>query len=218
MAFRDSSNDNPAMSKSTKDIRKQILDTARVHLRRFGGQKMTVVEIARSLGMSHANVYRFFRGKTGILDALVDEWLAKVESFFAPLMARPSSAAERIESIVLELHRARREKLKKDAKFYEAFVRLIATRPEAVAEREKRVFEVFRKLISEGVAAGEFPKLDCNKAATALEDATGIFLHPLMIPAILNEMTEDRARQVVRYLLAGFAGAGAKGSNRKTTK
>jgi AcrR family transcriptional regulator len=206
------------MSKTIKDIRKQILETARVHLRRFGGQKMTVVEIARSLGMSHANVYRFFKGKTAIMDALMDEWLAKVEAFFFPIVKRRASAAERIESIVLELHRARREKLKKDAKFYEAFVRLIATRPEAVAERERRVFEVFRKLIGEGVAAGEFPKLDCNKAATALEDATGIFLHPLMIPAILNDVTEARARRVVRYLLAGFAGSGAKSSNRKTAK
>jgi len=189
---------------ATKDMRKQILDTAMVHLRRFGEQKMTVVEIARSLEMSHANVYRFFKGKADIVDALIDEWLAKVEAFLAPIVRRPVSAAKRIESVVLELHRKRREKLRTDAEVYESFLRLIANRPEAVAKREQKIFEVFRLLISEGIEAGEFPPLNCDEAATALEDATGIFLHPLMIPAILNEMTEARAKQVVRYLLAGF--------------
>lgn len=194
----------PAKRKPARDTRKRILDTARVHLRRFGEQKMTVVNIARSLGMSHANIYRFYSGKDALIDALMDEWLAKVEALLSPIAERKAPASRRIEAIVLELHRKRKEKLRTDRRFYEAFRRLISTRPETIAKRDRKIFDVFSKLIASGVQAGEFPPLDCDEAAGALEDATGIFLHPLTIPAILNEMTEDRVRRVVRYLLAGF--------------
>lgn len=198
------------MSAPTIDAtRQRILDTARAHLRRFGEDRMTVVEIARSMKMSHANIYRFFGSKAQIVDALVDEWLAKVEAFLEPIAARPGSAAERIEAVVLELHERRREKLRTDAEVYESFRRAIASRPDAVAKREQKIFQVFRRLIEQGRAGGEFQLEDCDAAAMALEDATAIFLHPLMIPAILNEMTEDRARQVVRCLLAGFSSGAA---------
>lgn len=207
-----------AKRKPSKDIRKRILETAQAHLRRFGVKKMTVVEIARSLGMSHANIYRFFSGKSAIVDALMDEWLAKVEALLTPIAERAATAAERIEAVVLELHRKRTEKLRNDARFYEAFRSLISTRPEAMEKRDRKIFDVFRRLIADGVQAGEFPPLDCDEAAGALEDATGIFLHPLTIPAILNDLTEDRVRRVVRYLLAGFIHSGTRPPGKKVRR
>ena len=204
-----------AKRKPVRDVRKNILEMARDHLRRLGAQKMTIVEIARSLGMSHANVYRFFSGKSEIVDALMDEWLAKVETLLAPIEQRKAPASERIEAVVLELHRRRTEKLRTDGRFYEAFRSLISTRPKAIEKRDRKIFDVFRRLIAAGVEAGEFPPLDCDDAAGALEDGTGIFLHPLTIPAILNELTEDRVRRVVRYLLAGFVQLGTKTVRKK---
>src|SRR5258708_5646242 len=68
--------------------RQLIIETARAHLRRFGENKVTVVDIARSLGMSHANVYRFFPSKSGILDAVIDEWLAKMEALMESIAQR----------------------------------------------------------------------------------------------------------------------------------
>jgi hypothetical protein len=85
-----------------------------------------------------------------------------------------------------------------------ALLRLIVTRPRAVDKRERKIFEVFRNLINEGVQAGEFFPVNCDDSATALEDGTGVFLHPLMIPAIVNEIADTRARHVVGYLPAGF--------------
>ena len=76
--------------------RQLILDTAKALLRRHGEGNLTVVDIARATGMSHANVYRFFRTKAGILDAIIDEWLSKVEAFVEAIAQRPNTAAERL--------------------------------------------------------------------------------------------------------------------------
>jgi AcrR family transcriptional regulator len=192
-------------SPPSDDTRKRIIEEARAQLRRFGQDKLTVVDIARALGMSHANVYRFFKTKAEILDAVIDDWLARVEALVEGIAEQPGTAAERLEAIVLEIHRKRRRKLQTDAEVYESFRRMIEKRPDAVAKRQEKIFNVFKKLIELGIRCDEFTKVDADVAARTLEDATAIFLHPLIMPATLNERTEDRARNVVRAVLASIS-------------
>lgn len=184
-----------------EDTRKLILDTAKSLLRRFGEDKLTVVDIARALHMSHANVYRFFKGKSEILDAITNEWLLRVEMFVEEIAGRPASAAQRIEAVVLELHRKRRQKLIEDAEVYETYRRVVELRPDVVAQRRERIVVVFKKLIEEGIQAGEFAPANVEEAATVLKDASTLFLHPLLIPTELSTDTEARARHVVVYIL-----------------
>jgi len=107
-------------------------------LRRYGNDKLTVVDIARSLNMSHANVYRFFKTKSDILDAIIDEWLTKIEQFVEEIAQRPIPAAARIEAVVLELHRKRKQKLQEDAEVFETYRHIVEIRPDAAARRREK--------------------------------------------------------------------------------
>jgi AcrR family transcriptional regulator len=189
---------------STEASRARILEAAKVCLRRFGSDKLTVTDVARSLGMSHANVYRFFKSKSDLLDAIIDEWLTLLEKFIEEIAARPLPAATRIELMVVELHRKRKEKVLEDAEVFETFKRVVELRPELMAQRRARITAMFRRLLEEGLQAGEFKKLDSEAVSIALKDATALFLHPFLIPTTLHEATEERAKRVVQYLLAGF--------------
>jgi AcrR family transcriptional regulator len=193
--------------KAATRTRELILDTARKLLRRFGQDKLTVVDIARELGMSHANVYRYFTTKSAILDAIIDEWLSRLETFVDAIVQRPDSAAQRIEAVVVELHRKRKKKLLEDAQVFETYRRVVEIRPDMAARRRQQLIRVFRSLLEEGIRTGEFAPMDASAAAVSLKDATALFLHPLMIPTNLHEETEERARSVVRCMLAGFASA-----------
>ncbi|HTI69215.1 MAG TPA: TetR/AcrR family transcriptional regulator, partial [Candidatus Limnocylindria bacterium] len=137
------------------DTRSRIIVAALKLLRRYGEDKLTVVDIAKSLGMSHANVYRFFRNKTDILDAVVDEWLAKVEEFLEQIATGPGTAAERLQAVVVHLHLKRRQKFLEDTEVYESFRRLFELRPDAAPRHRLAILGVFRRLIAEGVASGE---------------------------------------------------------------
>jgi AcrR family transcriptional regulator len=194
-------------NKSSSETRNQILQSAETLLRRYGNDKLTVVDIARSLNMSHANVYRFFKTKSDILDAIIDEWLTKIERFVEEIAQRPISAAARLEAIVLELHRKRKQKLRQDAEVFEAYRHIVEARPDAAARRREKILRVFQRLIEEGIESGEFVGVDSLNAATVLKDATCLFLHPLIIPTTLNEETDARAKDVVRFILAGFSSA-----------
>jgi AcrR family transcriptional regulator len=202
-------------SATASDTRQLILENARTLLRRFGADKLTVVDIARALDMSHANVYRFFKNKSEILDAIVDEWMSKMEAFIEAIAERPVSAADRIEAVVLELHRKRRQKLLEDAEVYETFRRVVELRPDVIAQRREKIVNVFKRLVEEGAENGEFAAVDADEAATVLKDATALFLHPFMIPTTLNEETEDRARSVVRCIIAGFSVVESKRSGNR---
>jgi AcrR family transcriptional regulator len=194
-------------TKSSSETRSQILQSAEALLRRYGNDKLTVTDIARSLSMSHANVYRFFKTKSDILDAIIDEWLTKIEQFVEEIAQRPDSAAARIEAIVLELHRKRKQKLQQDAEVFETYRHIVEIRPDAAARRREKILHVFQRLIEEGIESSEFAGVESLRAATVLKDATCLFLHPLLIPTTLNEETDARARDVVRFILAGFSAA-----------
>jgi AcrR family transcriptional regulator len=182
-----------------------IAETARAHLRRFGEDRMTIVGIARDLGMSHANIYRYYPGKTAIVEDVLDRWLDRVENLIGELAGREGTAGERIEAVVIELHRRRRAKFKQEPELYESFRRVIVSRSHAVAKRQAKIAAVFARLIQQGIEDGEFRRVDAVAAATVLEDATAFFLHPAVMPSALDNRGEERARNVVRHVLAGFA-------------
>ncbi|MBW8856399.1 MAG: helix-turn-helix transcriptional regulator, partial [Bradyrhizobium sp.] len=60
------------------DTRERILTAAEELLRRHGLAKATVVDVARALEMSHANVYRHFASKTELQDAVAHRWLERI--------------------------------------------------------------------------------------------------------------------------------------------
>jgi AcrR family transcriptional regulator len=166
---------------------------------------MTIIGIARALGMSHANVYRYFPGKTAIVEAVLDQWLSRVQNFIEETAGKEGTAAERIERVVIELHRRRRSKFQQEPELYESFRRVILSRSDAVARRQEKIVGVFRRIIQQGIEDGEFRPVDPVEAATVLDDATAFFLHPAVMPSALNNRGEERARKVVRHVLAGFA-------------
>ena len=62
------------------DVRERILVTAERLFREIGYQKTTVADIARSLRMSPANVYRFFDSKKTINAGVARRLMGQVEA------------------------------------------------------------------------------------------------------------------------------------------
>jgi AcrR family transcriptional regulator len=185
--------------------RDRIIEMAEVLLRRHGEDKLTIVDIARALGMSHANVYRFFANKSAILDAVINRWLVQGEAFLEEIALRPQAASERLEAVVLELHRKRRQKFLDDAEVFESLRRVFVLRPHAVAHRREALLSVFRRLIQEGIDGGEFREMDVNVAARTMKDAAVLFLDPMMIPTLGDADMEERASHLVHHILAAFS-------------
>lgn len=99
----------------------RILDAAERLLRQHGAERLTVVDVARSLGMSHANVYRHFASKAALRDALVRRWLSSITTPLAAIAEHPGPAGERLQTWFLSLAEAKRRKVRDDPEVFAAY-------------------------------------------------------------------------------------------------
>src|SRR5215475_14658185 len=88
-----------------EDTRARIIETAEALFRRLGFAKTAVADIAGELGMSPANVYRFFPSKNAIVEAICQRLLAGCEARALSEARAAGPAGERIERLILGILR-----------------------------------------------------------------------------------------------------------------
>jgi AcrR family transcriptional regulator len=198
----------PATPSSTDEIsfRAQILDTARAQVRRHGEAKTNVVDIARALGTSHTTIYRHFRSKADIFDALVVEAMRDEEEMASRFVEAEGPFAERLEGMVLALHARKRERFTADAEVYGLYRRIVEERPEIIAAYSQAMTALIARILADAKKRGEIRVDDIEAAAGVVRDAVTVFVHPAHVAAAVaaNLPSEKMARNVVRTLCAGF--------------
>jgi AcrR family transcriptional regulator len=190
-------------------FRRTVLDTARAHVRRFGQTKTTVLDIAKAMGASHTKVYRHFASKAEILDALVEEEMAEEIDAARAIAARAESASERLEAMVLQLHRMKLARFAGDGEVFDLYKYVMAERPAMVADYAKAMTEILAAIIKSGIASGEFRIKDAARAADAIRSAATVFVHPAMVAAHKDLPMERYAVDAVRIIAAGMRSGNA---------
>jgi AcrR family transcriptional regulator len=158
----------------------RILEATEDVLRRYGPAKANVVDVARALGVSHGSVYRHFRTKAALREAVTERWLDQSHAELSPIAAGPGPAAERLRAWLAALFAAKRRKAGDDPELFATYMAL-AVENSAVVERhiEAMVGQI-AALVRDGVADGEFaPTADLPAMARAVWDATGRFHDPV---------------------------------------
>ena len=188
----------------------RILDAAQVVLRRHGVEKTNVVDIARVLGVSHANIYRHFPSKKALLDAVATRWLAAVTF---PLEAIASdqtrSATARLTAWFTTLRTVKQRKVLDDPELFRVYHRLAMGARELAHAHVESLLGQVERIISDGIKRGEFSKrLKAPAAARACLHAMSSFHHPAMLSQEEQPKEED-ARAVLGLLLAGLRSGSA---------
>ena len=100
------------------DTRARIMAEAERLFRHYGYSKTTVADIARELGMSSGNIYRFFASKAAINEAMAERMLAHRVAESAKIAKGRGSAYDRLRGVLLHNHRIadRREKGSRDGR------------------------------------------------------------------------------------------------------
>jgi AcrR family transcriptional regulator len=191
---------------STDKTVARILDAAEEQFRRMGYAKTAVADIARSLGMSPANIYRFFASKAAINEAICEKHFAEVHGILRAVLAENRPAAERLERFIVELHRYNKTRCVAERRLHEMVAAGMEENWAAVERHIAAIHEMIAGLVADGVARGEFapgvPPMDAARAVCTA--CTGV-LHPALIAQFAHKDLEEDARRVVRYLIAALA-------------
>lgn len=185
---------------SSSDLKDQILETTEVLLRRYGAAKLSVVDVAREIGMSHGNVYRFFPSKTDLLNAIAAKWLEKVHVPLAEISTSDLVADQKLKLWFETLIKIKREKFLDDPQLFAVYLELAGHQLEQVNNHVDTLVTQIEKIIEEGKQAGLFSVSDARKAATNIFHATAKLHHPVFVSSPYYP-NDDEVKELLSFLI-----------------
>jgi AcrR family transcriptional regulator len=197
--------DTESTDSSSRLTKERILAAAEEVMLRDGPDKATVVEVARVLGVNHANLYKFFGGKSDLRRAVVEAWLARMDAGLAGIAAQRAVPEVRVRRWLDSFVGARRKAWREQPELFLAF-RSIATEqlPEVWRTYKAGLHKSLGAIVADGIAKGVFKSADAETTAAALINAIVRFYHPMHYREWKDPGIDDAYENVVRLLLAGL--------------
>ena len=194
---------NAQVKTKPDDTRARIIETADTLFRRLGFANTAVADIAAELGMSPANVYRFFPSKNAIVEAICQRCLATLEEKAWAVARSRGSAASRMERLVLEILAYHRENLVTDQRVNDIVLVAMEHSWNAIEAHKEAIRGIAEMILRDGIEAGEFEPVDPRETSRSIMRALTSFTHPIVIASCLRdeEDVEAEARATVRFLL-----------------
>jgi AcrR family transcriptional regulator len=157
----------------------RIVSAAEDVIRRFGPAKATVVDVARSLGVCHAAVYRHVATKAELRDMVVGQWAETTMPPLRAIAAQPSPAPERLRQFFDALIEVKRSRADEDPELFAAYRTLAADAQSVVAAHLDELVGLAATVIRSGVEEGTSRAVAPVAAGRAALFATSRFHHPV---------------------------------------
>jgi len=178
----------------------KIIATAEKLFREIGYQKTTVADIARALGMSPANIYRFFTAKSEINQAVARQMMSEVEEAAREIALGSGSAAERLRALVMTIETMNAARYLSDRKLHDMVEAALNENWPIIAENIENIDLTIEIVIASGMKSGEFAAGDAKLAARLAHTACVRYCHPrLMVECA--ERPEPSSAQMVDFCL-----------------
>lgn len=183
--------------------RARILEVAEDHFRRIGHQKTSVADIASELGMSPANVYRFFPSRDAIKESVCGRLVNEVADIAFAIATTNAPAIAKLDRLLTAVHDHNKTMLIRDKHMHDLIVAAMQENWATIKAHVERMVAILEAIIREGIEAGEFRVEDAAKAARAVRTAFTPFFHPALIEHCVQhgEDTEAGLRDQIRFVL-----------------
>ncbi len=173
--------------------RGRIMDTAEAMFRSMGYQKTAVADIARELGMSPANIYRFFASKSAINEAIAARILGGLEEQVWQIARGQGPAEARLRGIFRHLHKQHMALFFQEKKLHDMVTAAMAEHWGVIEAFMQAVLGAVRHVLMDGMAAGEFARGDAEALAGHFKRATLLWCHPVLIAECIGKMMDETA-------------------------
>lgn len=179
----------------------RILDAAERAFRHYGYGKTTVADIASDLGMSSANIYRFFASKVEIHQAVCARMLATSYQLAYDARHSPLPASERLRLHVQGQYRWTVDTMLDEFKVHEMIVVAIERDWQVIEKHIDSVHDLIAETIQEGIEAGEFAEQDATTASRCFGAATVTLCHPQMVAQCLAKTNRATVDELIDFAI-----------------
>lgn len=182
--------------------RARIEETAERLFRSMGYQKTAVADIARDLGMSPANVYRFFPSKSAINEAIAQRMLGAMAAEIDAIAAGPGSAADRLRRLFSAIFEQKLTAFFGERRMYDMVTAAMEEHWGVIETHLGRVRAAIQRVIESGVARGEFAAADPAGAAECAMHAMIAWNHPAIVESCIRK--KGQTPEELRAQVAGM--------------
>jgi len=187
----------------SEDTRARIMDTAEALFRRMGFAKTAVADIASELGMSPANVYRFFPSKNAIVEAICHRCLSELDGKAWAAARSRGSASARMEKLFVEVMNYHRENLITEKRVHDMVLVAMENNWEAIEAHIEAIRSIIEFILRDGIASGEFEQVEPHETSDLIHRTMIEFCHPQMLAECTEEHDdlEAEVRKTIRFVL-----------------
>ncbi|WP_055136636.1 TetR/AcrR family transcriptional regulator [Pseudomonas corrugata] len=160
---------------SDHSVRDQVVEAATLHFGRYGYEKTTVSDIAKTIGFSKAYIYKFFDSKQAIGEVICSNRLVMIMAIVDAAIEDAPTASEKLKRLFRALVEAGSDLFFHDRKLYD--IAAVAAREQWLPAQahDERLRQLIRKIVLEGRESGEF------EGKTPLDEAV-LAIHLIMKP------------------------------------
>ena len=186
---------------------RRILESAEKLFRVYGYSKTNVADIARDLGMSPANIYRFFRSKADIHEALAKAMLSRNEALALSIAALDLPAEERLRRFVRDMHQRTLDIFIDAEKVHEMVVIAMENQWSVIEAYIDGQCRIIQTMIEDGMKRGEFPQQDAVVSAKCFASGMAALVHPQCVSQCPPRNNRATPEQVADFLLRALKNA-----------
>ncbi|HYZ32891.1 MAG TPA: TetR family transcriptional regulator [Crenalkalicoccus sp.] len=161
--------------------RARIEETAERLFRTMGYQKTAVADIARELGMSPANVYRFFPSKSAINEAIAARMLDAMGQELEAIARGPGTASDRLRRLLSATFEQKIASFFAERRLHDMVTAAIQEHWGVIQRHLDLVRGAIRHIIEDGVASGEFASTDPEGDAFVVMHSVAAWNHPALL-------------------------------------
>lgn len=179
----------------------RILDSAERLFKHYGYTKTNVADIARDLGMSPANIYRFFGSKADIHQALAQRMLDAGYRLAETILREPGNPSDRLREHILQQYRLTLETMIDEQKVHEMVIIAIEQQWPVIDAHIRRLRLLVTEVIREGMEGGEFRSGDPDCVADCFLCATATLCHPQLVATCVSDIRVCKPEDIVEFAL-----------------
>jgi len=189
---------------STGQLKEEIIKTADKRFRAFGFKKTAMAEIADDLGMSAANLYRYFPSKLDIAEAFALCCFEEKEADLLTAVQVSMTPSNCLTSYALALLHYNFEQLHDFPKINEIIMTLCDEKPELVDRKIQGELVVIDDIIRRGCIEEEWQVVNVESTSKAILSSWVMFTTPMFMKHKTIEELEERLRCILQLLLTGL--------------
>ena len=182
------------------ETRAQILLKAEELFRRLGFAKTAVADIAAELGMSPANVYRFFPSKNALVESICKHHLARIHAELVQIAGDGDAVDKRLERFLQAIIRYHKANFLQERRLHDIVLVAMEHSWDSIEQHKQALRTLLEMILRSGIETGEVT-VEPQEAARTILGCFTRFCHPLMIQQQIDDDLEAEAAATIRFLV-----------------